>query len=56
MITQVDGKARVERLEALTKILTFHQGNMFTPCSLVSVILTIEKELVNWATWFSQKL
>jgi hypothetical protein len=56
VIAQVDGNARVIRLETLMKILTFHQGNKFVPISLVSMMLVAEKEPVKWATWFSQKL
>jgi hypothetical protein len=56
VIAQADKKARVERLETLTKILTFCQGNRFAPSSLVFVMLAIGKGPVNWATWFSQKL
>jgi hypothetical protein len=52
-IAQVDEKARVERLEALTKILTFRQGNRFALGYLIFVMLVVEKEPVNWATWFS---
>jgi hypothetical protein len=53
MIAQADRKAKVGRLKTLTKILTFHQGNKFAFSSLVSVMLIVEKELMNWATWFS---
>ncbi len=56
MITQADGKARVGRLEALTDILMFCQGNRFTFGFLVFVMLVTEKEPMNWATWFFQKL
>jgi hypothetical protein len=34
----------------------FHQGNKFALGSLVSVMLVVEKELMDWATWFSLKL
>ncbi len=44
MIAQVDKKAIVGRLEALTEILTFHQGNRFALGSLVSMTLVVEKE------------
>ncbi len=47
VIAQANGKARVGRLEALTEILTFHQGNRFALCSLISVMLTTEKEPIN---------
>jgi hypothetical protein len=47
VIAQANGKARVGRLEALTKILTFCQGNRFVLCSLISMMLTTEKELIN---------
>jgi hypothetical protein len=53
MIAQADRKAKVRRLETLTKILTFRQGNRFAFSSLVSMMLIVEKELMNWATWFS---
>jgi len=47
VIAQANGKARVERLEALTEILTFHQGNRFALCFLISVMLPTEKEPIN---------
>jgi hypothetical protein len=56
VIAQVDWKERVRRIETLMEILTFCQGNRFTLGSLVSVMLVVEKEPVNWASWFSQKL
>jgi hypothetical protein len=52
VIAQVDGKAIIKILEALKKILTFHQANRFALGSFVFVILTTEKEPMNWATWF----
>lgn len=56
MIAQADEKAKVGRLETLIEILMFRQVNMFTPSSLVFVMLVAEKEPVNWVAWFSQKL
>ncbi len=53
VIAQINKKAKVKILEALMEILTFCQGNRFVPSSLVFVMLVAEKELVNWATWFS---
>ncbi len=53
---QANGKARVGRLETLTEILTFRQGNRFALCFLIYVMLTVEKEPINQATWFFQKL
>jgi hypothetical protein len=47
VIAQADKKAKVKKLEALTEILTFCQGNRFAPSSLVFVMLVIEKGLVN---------
>jgi hypothetical protein len=38
------------------EILTFHQGNMFALSSLISMMLVVEKELVNWVAWFFDKL
>jgi hypothetical protein len=32
------------------------QGNKFAPNALISIMLAVETEKVNWATWFSQKL
>jgi len=47
---------KVIRLEALMEIMPFKQGNKFALGALISTMLAIEKEKVNWATWFSQKL
>jgi hypothetical protein len=52
LIAQANGKVRAGRLKALTGILTFRQDNNFAPGSLVSMMLVVEKELANWATWF----
>jgi hypothetical protein len=38
------------------EIMSFRQGNKFPPSALISTMLTIEKEKVNYAIWFSQKL
>jgi hypothetical protein len=38
------------------EILTFCQGNKYALGSLVFVMLTIEKEPMNWKAWFFQKL
>jgi hypothetical protein len=38
------------------EIMSFIQGNKFAPSVLISMMLGAEKEEVNWATWFSQKL
>ncbi len=56
LIAKVDGKWKVARLEALTEIMSFKQGNKFAPSALISTMLVAEKEKVNWAFWFSQKL
>jgi hypothetical protein len=34
----------------------FHQGNKFALGSLVSMMLVIEKEPMDWVAWFSLKL
>jgi hypothetical protein len=47
---------KVTRLEALMEIMPFRQGNKFVLGALISTMLAIEKEKVNWAIWFSQKL
>lgn len=44
------------RLEAPMEIMSFRQGNKFPPSALISTMLTIEKEKVNYTIWFSQKL
>ncbi len=44
VIAQANGKVRVRRLETLTKILTFHQGNRFALGFLIFVMLIVEKE------------
>jgi hypothetical protein len=56
VIAQADEKVKVVKLETLMEILTFGQGNMFALGSLVCAMLIVEKEPVNWATWFSHKL
>jgi hypothetical protein len=38
------------------EIMSFRQRNNFALDALISTMLAIEKEKVNWATWFSQKL
>jgi hypothetical protein len=47
---------KVVKLEALMEIMSLRQGNKFAPSALISTMLAIKKEKVNWATWFSQKL
>jgi hypothetical protein len=47
VIAQANEKAKIGRLEALIKILTFCQGNRFVPSSLVFMMLDIEKGPVN---------
>jgi hypothetical protein len=42
--------------EALTKILTFRQGNKYALGALIVDIQAIEEGEVNWAMWFAQKL
>jgi hypothetical protein len=56
LIAQANKKAEVEKLKTLTEILMFHQGNKFALSSLVSMMLVVEKEPMDWATWFSLKL
>jgi hypothetical protein len=56
LIAKVDGRQKLARLEALMEIMYFKQGNKFAPSALISTMLTIEKEKVNWAAWISQKL
>jgi hypothetical protein len=53
LIAQANEKEKVERLETLMKILTFFQGNKFALSSLISMMLLVNKEPMNWATWFS---
>jgi len=36
--------------------MSLRQGNKFAPSALISTMLAVKKEKVNWATWFSQKL
>jgi hypothetical protein len=47
---------KVTRLEALMEIMPLRQRNKFVLGALISTMLAIKKEKVNWATWFSQKL
>ncbi len=44
LIDWADRTPEVERLEAMTKILIFHQGNKFALGSLVSMMLVVEME------------
>jgi hypothetical protein len=37
----------------LMEIMSFKQGNNFAPNVLISTMLAVEKEKVNWASWFS---
>jgi hypothetical protein len=36
--------------------MSFKQGNKFAQGALISTMLAIEKDEVNWVAWFSQKL
>jgi hypothetical protein len=56
VIYKANGPLKVMKLEALTKILTFKQGNKYVPGTLVVVIQAVEEGEVNWALWFTQKL
>jgi hypothetical protein len=47
LIAKVDGKHKVTRVEALTEIMSFKQGNKFAPSALISTMLATEKEKVN---------
>jgi hypothetical protein len=49
LIAKIDGRRKVVRLEALMEIMFFRQGNKFAPCALISTMLVVEKERVNWA-------
>jgi hypothetical protein len=48
LIAKVDGKQTVTRLKTLTKIMSFKQGNKFVLGALISMMLVVEKEEVNW--------
>jgi hypothetical protein len=39
LIAKVDGKRKVTRLETLTEIMSFRQGNKFVPSALISIML-----------------
>jgi len=56
LIAKIDGRQKVAILEAMTEIMSFRQGNKFVPSALISTMLAAEKEKVNRATWYSQKL
>jgi len=47
LIAKVNAKWKVAILEALTKIMSFRQGNKISPTVLISIMLEIEKEKVN---------
>jgi hypothetical protein len=53
LIAKEDGKQKVAKLEVLTKIMSFKQGNKFAPSALISTMLVVKKEKVNWVIWFS---
>jgi hypothetical protein len=36
--------------------MSFRQGNKFALGVLISIMLAIKKEKVNWVVWFSKKL
>ncbi len=56
LITKVDGKHKVAKLEALTEIMFFKEANKFAPNALISTMLASKKEKVNWVACFSHKL
>jgi hypothetical protein len=56
LIAKANGKWKVVKLEALTKIMSFRQRNKFVPSVLISMMLPTEKEEMNWVVWFSHKL
>ncbi len=56
LIAKANGKRKVAKLEALTVIMSFEQGNKFAPCVLILTMLVVEKEKVNSTSWFSHKL
>jgi hypothetical protein len=53
LIAKVDGIWKVTRLEALTEIMSFRQGNKFDPTTLISIMLIAKKEKLNCVAWFS---
>jgi hypothetical protein len=53
LIAKINGKWKVTRLEALTEIMSFKEGNKFAPSVLISTMLVAEKEKVNYVAWFS---
>jgi hypothetical protein len=53
LIAKEDGRRKVAKLEALTEIMSFKQGNKFALGALISTMLAVEKEEVNWIIWFS---
>jgi hypothetical protein len=36
--------------------MSFKQGNKFAPGALISTMLAVKKEELNWVVWFSHKL
>ncbi len=56
LIAKTNGKWKVAKLEALMEIMYFKQRNKFALGALISTMLVVEKEKVNWVAWFSQKL
>jgi hypothetical protein len=53
LIAKVDGRWKVTRLEALTDIMSFRQGNKFAPGALILTMLVAKKEKVNCVAWYS---
>jgi hypothetical protein len=53
LIAKTYGKHEVAKLEVLMEIMSFKQGNKFATSVLISTMLAIEKDEVNWAVWFS---
>ncbi len=47
VICKTNGPLKVMKLEALTKILTFKQGNKYALGTLVAIIQTVEEREVN---------
>jgi hypothetical protein len=44
------------RIITLGKVAMFQQGNRYTSTSLLSIVSTIERCIVNWDEWFEIRL
>jgi hypothetical protein len=56
LIAKANGPLKVMMLTTIMEVLTLKQGNKHVLDALVAIIQVVEEGLVNWGTWFMQKL